>query len=171
MFDRWLKKEKPNIYLGNLAVTSEDYLAKIENVWRIGEPLLEDHLRAKLKDIFCLDPIPLHRDIQSSDLGLDVVIVTVRGGEMGSLGIDSVLIPVIWRPRIKLVSRLYNLKTDQTMKSFQVSHSVTWQTYMGQLFSFKSLCRSSSIYDLEQMEDLLCQACLILLNKMRDFIQ
>ena len=79
-------------------------------------------------------------------------------------------IPIFWRPKIKLVSRLYNINHRKTVKTFSVSKSVTWREFIAKQFSLRGLFRWGPLYHNEDMEILLYQACLELIDKMRKAI-
>lgn len=107
MLFNWFKSsEKPNIYLGSLAVASEGKLSQIEKLFSITNNSLQDHMRHKLQEVFCLDSVANIKDPKRSDIGLDVVIVTLHGGNLFAAHWDTGAIPIFWRPKIKLVSRL-----------------------------------------------------------------
>ena len=169
LFD-WFKSEKPNVYLGSLAVVSESKLSNIEQLFTFNHDYLHDHIREKLEEIFTLDSIPDTEYQRKSDIGLDVVIVTLRGGEAFAVNWGTGALPLFWRPKIKLVSRLYNLQSKRTIRTFKVSQSVSWKEFFLKLFSFRGIFRFGSLYDYKDMELLLYQACLELIDKMRKVV-
>ena len=169
LFD-WFKSEKPNVYLGSLAVVSESKLTSVENLFTFNNDYLHDHMREKLEEIFTLNSIPTIENQKKSDIGLDVVIVTLRGGEAFAVDWGTGGLPLFWRPKIKLVSRLYNLQSKRTIRTFKVSQSVTWKEFFLKLFSFKGIFRFGSLYNHKDMELLLYQACLELIDKMRKVV-
>ncbi|MER2494895.1 hypothetical protein ABS858_02205 [Vibrio neptunius] len=170
LFD-WFKSDKPNVYLGSLAVVSEDNLSKIESFFSFSGSSLQDHMRCKLEDIFCLTSITSIQETKPSDIGLDVVIVTLHGGDAFAIGWGTGSIPIFWRPKIKLVSRLYHLKSGKTIKTFKVSQSTTWREFASKLFSIRGLFRFGSLYNNQDMEVLLYQASLKLLDEMRKSVK
>ena len=127
-------------------------------------------MRKKLEEVFCLHSISSIAEPKKSDVGLDVVIVTLHGGDAFTVNFGTAGIPIFWRPKIKLVSRLYNIKQNKTIKTFSVSKSVTWREFIANLFSLRGLFRWGPLYHNEDMELLLYQACLELLDKMRKAI-
>ena len=169
LFD-WFSSEKPNIYLGSLAVVNESNLSKIESFFSIADNSLQDHMRKKLEEIFCLHSVSSIAEPRKSDIGLDVVIVTLHGGDAFTVNFGTSGIPVFWRPKIKLVSRLYNVNQNKTIKTFSVSKSVTWREFIAKQFSIRGFFRWGPLYNNEDMETLLYQACLELIDKMRKAI-
>ncbi|NRF16391.1 hypothetical protein [Vibrio coralliilyticus] len=167
----WFKSDKPNVYLGSLAVVSEDHFSKIESFFSFSDSALQDHMRRKLEEVFCLSSKPSIQETKPTDIGLDVVIVTLHGGDAFAIEWGPSGIPVFWRPKIKLVSRLYHLKSGKTIKTFKVSQSITWIEFTSKLFSLRGLFRFGSLYNNQDMELLLYQASLKLLDKMRKSVQ
>ncbi|BCO23253.1 hypothetical protein KUC14_21220 [Alteromonas sp. KC14] len=51
LFD-WFNSEKPNVYLGSLAVVNDSNISKIESFFSISGNSLQDHMRKKLEEIF-----------------------------------------------------------------------------------------------------------------------
>ncbi|MEP7706366.1 hypothetical protein [Paraglaciecola sp. 25GB23A] len=169
LFDRF-KSEKPNVYLGSLAVVSEDNFTKIENFFSFTGNSLQDHMRTKLEEAFCLHSVSSVKEIKPSDVGLDIVIVTLHGGDAFSIDWGVGGLPVFWRPKIKLVSRLYNLKSKKIIKTFKVSKSVIWREFFIKQFSFRGIFCWGPLYSNQDMEILLYQASLELIDKMRKAI-
>jgi hypothetical protein len=169
LFD-WFCTEKPNVYLGSLAVVNDSNLSKIESFFSITGSSLQDHMRKKLEEIFCLHSVSSIAEPRKSDVGLDVIIVTLHGGDVFTVNFGTAGIPMFWRPKIKLVSRLFNVNQNKTIKTFSVSKSVTWREFIAEQFSLRGLFLWRPLYHDEDMEVLLYQACLELLDKMRKAI-
>ncbi|EHR1165327.1 hypothetical protein L3I74_004528 [Vibrio parahaemolyticus] len=161
MLLNWFKSDKPNVYLGSLAVVSEDNISKVESFFFFRNGLLEDYMRRKLEEIFCLTSIQSIQETKPSDIAMDVVIVTLHGGEASFINLETGGIPIFLRPKIKLVSRLYNLKSGKTIKTFKVYQSVTWLEFISSFRLNKN----------QDMELLLYQASLKLLDKMRKYVR
>ncbi|TMO82003.1 hypothetical protein CWC16_02420 [Pseudoalteromonas sp. S3776] len=169
LFD-WFSAEKPNVYLGSLAVVNNSHFSKIESFFYITGDSLEDHMYQKLEEVFCLHSISSIKEPKKSDIGLDVVIVTLHGGDAFTVDFDTAIIPLFWRPKVKLVSRLYNIEHNKTIKTFSVSKSITWREFIAKKFSLRGFFRWGPLYHTKDMEILLYKACYELLNKMRKAI-
>jgi len=111
-----------------------------------------------------------YKEPKKSDIGLDVVIVTLHGGDAFTVDFDTAIIPLFWRPKVKLVSRLYNIEHNKTIKTFSVSKSITWREFIAKQFSLRGFFRWGPLYHTKDMEILLYKACYELLNKMRKAI-
>ncbi|MFT2092018.1 hypothetical protein [Paraglaciecola sp. 2405UD69-4] len=163
----WFKPEKPNVYLGSLAVVNDSKISKVESFFSMTGNSLQGHMRKELQEIFCLHSASSIAEPKKSDMGLDVVIVTLHGGDAFTVGYGTVEVPIFWRPKIKLVSRLYKLQENKTIQTFSVSQSVSWREFIGNLFSFSHIWGFGSLYNNKDMEVLLYKACIELVDKMR----
>jgi hypothetical protein len=132
------RKDPPRIFLGTLAVAPRsDFKSSIEQ-WTIFNRNTEDldeSLRRSLEEIFTL---PLARDVvdpQSTDLVIDIVVPDFQGGEL-MLDEFALVIPfaAAWRPRVKIASRLYYLKSQKTKKKFLVTQKMGVGEYLGRAF-------------------------------------
>lgn len=166
----WFKTKKPNVYLGSLAVVNGSNLYKLVSFFSIVGRSLQEYMLKKIEDIFSLHSVSSIAEPRKSDVGLDVVIVTLHGGDAFVVNVEAIDIPMFWRPKINLVSRLYNVNQHKTIKTFCVSKSVTWRKLIARQFSLRGLSLWEPLYNNEDMEVLLYQACFELIDKMRKAI-
>ncbi|GAC16204.1 hypothetical protein [Aliiglaciecola lipolytica] len=143
-------------------------MSKVESLLSITGNSLQDHTCEKLEEIFCFHSISCITDPKKSDVGLDVV--TVHGDDALAVNVGATSIPIFWRPKIKLVSRLYNIKHNKTIKTFSVSKYVTWCEFAIKLFSLRGMFRWGPLYNNKHMDTLLYHVCIDLIDKMRKSI-
>lgn len=171
MFKKHLKKEKPRIYLGSLAVAPRTDLKKQTDQWGMfKQEDLDSSLRQNLKDIFSL---PLASDISNprdNDLVLDIVIPKFQSGDALDLSLGDIGIPLIWRPKLTLSSRLYSLKSEKTIATFSVTEKMRLGQYLSRFLTWRAFLHFRPLFDSKDMEYLLYQACHRLLLKMRKTI-
>lgn len=174
MLSRIFKKEPPRIFLGTLAVAPRsDFKSNIEQ-WTTFHRNTEDFdesLRKSLEEIFTF---PLARDVtdpKSSDLVLDVVVPDFQGGEfaLDELAL-SIPLAAIWRPKVKIASRLYYLKSQRTKKKFLVTQKMGISEYLGRAFSWRGFFRLKPLFDSKDLDYLTSQACFELLQRVRNTI-
>jgi hypothetical protein len=174
VLSRLFKKEPPRIFLGTLAVAPRsDFKSSIEQ-WTIFNRNTEDFdegLRRSLEEIFTL---PLARDVsdpKSSDLVLDVVVPDFQGGEL-MLDVLALIIPfaAIWRPRVKIASRLYYLKSQKTKKKFLVTQKMGIGEYLGRACSWRGFFRFKPLFDGKDLDQLTSLACYELLQRVKNTI-
>ncbi|WP_153067390.1 hypothetical protein [Steroidobacter cummioxidans] len=167
MLSRLLRREKPRVFLGTLAVVPRTDLKRhLEQEGIIENESLDEALRRNLIEIFSL-PLAQHVDAPlKSDLVLDVLIARFQSGEILDVGLGDAELTIFWRPKITVASRLYSLQTRKTKATFSVTEKMKWMQFMGRLFTWRGLFRSQPFVRAD-MEYLLCQACVKLLARMQ----
>ena len=116
MFD-WLKRTKqPRIFLGTLAVAPRSGFKSRMEQWTLFSANTEDldeGVRNSLESIFTFPTVDSVSDPKASDLVIDVVVPDFQGGQF--VGEDFVALPLLtmWRPKVKVASRLYYLKSKK----------------------------------------------------------
>ena len=131
---------------------------------------LDTEMRRSLIGVFSL---PSAQDVQNprnSDLGIDVIVPKFQSGDAWDLSLGEFDIPLWWRPRITVSSRLYYLKTGKTKATFTVTDTMEWSQYVERLCTLRGLLRVRPMFDNEDMEKLLYRACHKLLLKMRNAV-
>jgi hypothetical protein len=165
VFNRTFKREKPNVYLGKITVVPRSHLRRsLENNLYAGESL-EDSLHSHLNTIF---DIPLASECTSpnkTDLAIDVIIENFQAGNFLEMHTGEFSFPIIWRPKIKIASRLYNINTGKTKIAVLVTIKLPWKEYLSRLFTWRAILGFRPMFDAEDMKILLSQACLRLLQK------
>jgi hypothetical protein len=170
MLSSFFTKEQPNLYSGTLAVAPNDRVTNIESFFSFGFSNLDDSIRNQLNQIFRFEAFSEVTEPNADDLVLDVIVVCLRGGDMLSCNFEGFSFPLLWRPKIKLVSRIYNAKSKKTLKVFRVSQSVTWREYFSRLLSFRGIFRFGPLYSGEDMEYILGKASINLLEKVKKWM-
>jgi hypothetical protein len=174
VLSRLFKKEPPRIFLGTLAVVPRsDFNSAIEQ-WTTFNRNTEDFdegLRRSLEEIFTF---PLARDVSDpkpSDLVIDVVVPDFQGGEF-MLDELALVIPFVamWRPRVRVASRLYYLKSQKTKKKFLVTQKMGIGEYLGRAFSWRGFFRFKPLFDSKDLDHLTSVACYELLQRVKNAI-
>ena len=170
MLSSFFTKEQPNLYSGILAVAPNDRITNIESFFSFGLSNLDDSIGKQLDQIFRFEKISEITEPNARDLVLDVIVVCSRRGDVLSCSFDDFGFPLLWRPKIKLVSRIYNARSKKTLKVFRVSQSVTWREYFARLLSFRGIFRFGPLYSGEDMEYILGKASINLLEKVKKWM-
>jgi hypothetical protein len=171
VFDKLLKREKPRVYLGTLAVTPRSDIKR--HFDQQGLPQNEDldtRMRQSLKDLFSLPSAQDVKEPTNTDLGLDIIVSKFQSGDALVISLGEVYFPLLWRPNVTLSSRLYYLKSEKTKATFTVTEKMKWHQYIKRLFTCRSIFRFKPLFDRKDMDYLLCQACHKLLLKMQKSI-
>ncbi|MEI8608891.1 hypothetical protein P4S70_07570 [Enterovibrio sp. Hal110] len=166
---KFFKKEKPRVYLDSIFVvprgelTSSDewgFLASAES--------FEESIRAELGEIFNLPHISTASEVTRRDLGLQVAVVGYRGGELVDAGLHPISVPIFWKPKIEIHSRLFYLDSQKTFKKYKVVERFSWSDFVGRSMTLNGLFfRYKPLYNNKDMENLLLKACFRLVEKMK----
>ena len=168
MLNRIFKKEKPRVYLSTLAVAPRTDIKKHMDEWApFKHEDLDTGLRQSLKEIFSLPAAQEVKEPKESDLGLDVVIPKFQSGDAWDLTLGDFGVPLLWRPKVTVSSRLFNLKSNKTTATFSVTQKLSWRQYLRRLFTWRAMLRFRPMFDKEDMDYLLYEACHKLLLKMK----
>ncbi len=166
MFNKFLKKEKSNLYLGKLTVTSRTDLKRHIDQWGlIQNEELDNCLRHSLEKLFSL---PLAQDAEApnkNDLVLEILVPKFQSGDAWDIDLGVYSFPIFWRPKVTICSRIYYLKSGKTKASFLVTEKMKWLQFLDRIFSFRSLFRFRPVFDKQDMESLLYLGCLKILLK------
>lgn len=166
MFPKIFKREKPRVYLGAMLVASSEEWKSLDG-WDLFKSVsLEDGLRKSLHSAVNLPPIDSREERKESDLGLELVIVNYQGGEFSAFQTTELFIPIFWRPKVELKARLYNLATGKTVHSASSKKKTPWRQFFSRVFSFNGIFRFKPLFDVKDMEVLLCLAAIETLAKL-----
>ncbi|AJQ94866.1 hypothetical protein [Gynuella sunshinyii] len=168
MFKNLFRKEKPRVFLGNLAVVPRTGIKKHFDQWGAFESTdLDSSLSMNLKSIFSL---PLASEVDSprkTDLVIDVVVTKFQAGEALGCTAGDFGFPVMWRPKVSVSSRLYYLVSGATKSTFSQTEKMSLTQYLNRIFSWRAFWRFRPIFDSKDLEYLLYQACNKLLLKIK----
>ena len=167
MFGRFLRRNKPRVFLGTLAVVPRTDFKKIDEWGLLENANLDIELKASLVDIFSLPLASQATDPKSTDLVLDVIISNYQSGDAWSVDLGEMGFPIFWRPKVEVRSRLYYLKTNKIKHVFSAKYKMKWSSFISRLFTWRSFFRFKPLFDKTDMELLVYQACDNLLIKMR----
>lgn len=171
MLSRLFKNEPARIFLGTLAVAPRsDFKTSIEQwTWsgRISKDL-DEGLQKSLVEIFTF---PLATDVvdpKPSDLVIDVIVPDFQGGEFIADGIAFLPLIAMWRPKVKIASRLYYLKSKKTKKKFLITKKMNISEYLNRVFSLRGFLRFKPLFDGKDLDQLTSRACYELLQQVKE---
>lgn len=168
MFEKLLKRKKPSVYLGTLAVAPRSDVKRNIDQWGLFQNEdLDTGMRQSLKEIFLLPSAGDVKAPTSTDLGLDVIVPKFQSGNFMDCALGDIGFPLMWRPNVTVSSRLYYLKSEKTLATFSVTEKMKWNQFIARLFTWRSLFRFRPMFDKKDMDYLLFQACHKLLLKMK----
>jgi hypothetical protein len=77
------------------------------------------------------------------------------GISLGTLG----AIPIFWRPKVAVASRLFNIESGKTIETAKYCAKMPWRQYLSGVFSLRGFIRYKPIFGIEDIEQLLYLAC------------
>jgi hypothetical protein len=168
VFNKVLKREKPRVYLGALVVVPRTDIKRHLDQWgmfQTEDP--ETSISQSLQEIFSLPSVQPVEEPKNNDLVLDVIVTKYQLGDAWGLSLGDYGIPLLWRPKITVSSRLYYLKSKKTKATFLVTEKMKFGKFVGRLFTWRAFLGFRPVFDSKDMEYLLYQACHKLLLKMQ----
>ena len=172
MLSRIFKKEKPKLWLGVVAVAPRSDLGRHFDEWNIfgRREDLDTSIRKTLENIFDLPLASSVNNPESNDYSLDIVVPKFQSGDAWDVSLGDIGFPLIWRPKIEIGARLVNLKSGKTVYTTTVKAKLKWRNYFARLFTLRGIFRFKPLFDSNDMNHLLHEACISLLKKLRKAI-
>lgn len=163
MLKNIFKREKARVYLGVLAVVPRTGIKKSFESWDLTGYMGPDgNLKNKLIEIFCLPPSSSISEPLESDLVIDVLISEFQ---LGAALLSDV--PVFWRPKITLVSRLYNFKSGETKNIISVTEKMPWSEFARRVLTVQGIFQWRPLFNNGDLEKLLYVASEKVMVKIR----
>ena len=162
------KDNSPRIFLGNLSVVPRIGFKSSSEQWSLFNRSPEDFdekISKSLEEIFTFPLAESISDPSSSDLVIDVMVPDFQGGEFL---LDD--IPLFWRPKVKVASRLYYLKSKKVKKKFMITKKMAYGNYFNRVFSLRGFFRLKPLFDSKDLDYLTSEACYELLLKIKNEI-
>ena len=168
MLDRFLKKNKPRVFLGKLSVAPRtDIKQHLEDwSWQPQENL-GIHLQSSLENIFTLPMASDAKSITKQDIAIDVIVQKYQSGDFFSAHGGGFSFPVFWRPNVTVSARLYYLKSKKVKSTYTIKEKYPWGGYLEKLLQPQAFLGLQPSFNSKDLEHLLDQACYKLLLKIR----
>ena len=168
MLKRFLKREKPRVFLGTLAVVPRKDMKRYLDQWGMFRNVgFDSPLRATLEEIFTLPSASEVSAPTDADLGLDVIISSFQSGDLWNIGLGEIDFPIFWRPKVTVVCRLYSLKSQETKRTYKVTKKMGWGEFFKRQLTWRAILRFRPTFDSEDMKHLLYVACESMLIKLK----
>ncbi len=167
MLDRLFRKKKSRVFLGTIAVAPRTDLKRF-----LDEPdifagtSLDQGVRKSLEDLFALPPAADVEQPGDTDLGVDIMVTRFQLGEALFIGLGRFGLPIFWRPKVMVSSRLFYLRSGKTKAAFSVAEKVKWRHFLKRALNPAIIFGIRSMYDEQDLDHLLQNACHKLLLKM-----
>lgn len=142
MLHKFFRKEKPQIYLGQLAIVPKEDWKRIDEKGTFRTEDLEVGLKKLLEETFVFQPLSERQVEAPGDLVLDVFLSNYSGGEFDSFSSSEFFIPILWRPKVELKARVTSVRTGKIVSIQRVKIKMRWSTFFSRAFSFRGGIRS-----------------------------
>lgn len=167
MIQSFFKKEKPKLYLDSvLVIPRNEWKTVDEWNWIRRKEDFEQEARQKLESLFNFPHVSTANNVGSKDLAIEVALLKIQGGEFDALDFGVGAIPILWRPKVSLKARLYRISGGKTFSTFSVTKKISWKFYLLRTFSLRGFFRYKPLFDQEDINHLLYEACSELIHKM-----
>ena len=165
MFSNLFKQKRERVYIDLLVVAPREEISKIDEWGMFKSVDLEGSARQRLIEIFQLHHVSQRVGVEKNDLALDVIVINLQGGEFTGLQASDFFMPILWKPKVQIRSRLYYIETKKNKASFSVTVKMPWKEYIQRLFSFNGLIRYKPLFDFNDVDKLLTKASIELMQK------
>ena len=166
MFFRRKPKTRPRVFLGNIAVVPRrDIKRVIEGLLEPDEDGQDQYLNGALREIFALPQAASADPLLDTDLGIDLFIPGYHTGQADCLDLGIWGVALLWRPKIQLQARLYQLRDRKTVRMFAVTERASLREYVARALSRIVTITDGPLFGRGDMEILLNRASLRLLEK------
>lgn len=134
----FFRSSQPKIYLGNVcAIPRKDFLRNFEGGFFGGEKW-PANLLEELRALLAYPSISELITADGSELAVDVAIESYsRGGWAYYSGGGLLSIPLLWRPKIQLMAKLYSVKTGKQRQVIRVVQRSSWGNYSSAISNWK----------------------------------
>lgn len=167
MLSKIFRADKPRVYLDKIVVVSRDEFDRVDEWGLFKSESLEEGVRQRLEEVFSLPHIFSCSEPKSSDLALEVVVLNVQGGVFDGVSFGEFGgLPLLWRPKVEIVARLYYANSGKTHSSYKAKEKMSWRKYFSGVFSLRGLLRYKPIFGINDIEPILYKACEKLLFSM-----
>jgi hypothetical protein len=167
MFQKYFRKEKPHIYLGQLAIVPKEDWKRIDERGIFRSENLEVGLKKLLEETFVFQSLSERQVEAPRDLALDVFVSSYSGGAFDAFSSSDFFIPIVWRPEVELKARVTSVGTGKIVTIQSVKVKMRWGTYFSRVFSCRGVFRMEPLFDIKDVEPLFFQAAHQILLKIK----
>ncbi len=156
MFRKLFNLKKPRLYLKSITVVPTD-------------EGMDEQLKEELEGIFGKPHTAEIPDLTSTDLGLEIFVPDYRLGDAGVLwlGIEGAAVPLMFRPRIELRARLFQIESGRTVKVFTVRRKMAIKKGFARMFSWGGMIDQT--FTPRDVQALFFDACKELIDDLRPY--
>lgn len=140
MFFNPFNKESSRVFLGSLIVAKRSELKKSDE-WGLTKSFdLQAELKARLDEVITLQHVSDVEDLASTDLVLDITVVSAQSGEFDAAVLQGMgTLPIWWRPKVEVRAKLYYAISGKTKAEVCMKEKMPWKEYLAGVLTINGL--------------------------------
>lgn len=152
----------PPVYLGDVAVVPRSTFKRLlEMGWESQDT---DHrIKAWVGELIDMPLASDVKEIADDALAIDILVSNYQCGSDIFMWSEPI-IPLAWRPSVKLHGRLVRLRDKKVLGTFSITKRISWRAYILRVLSLKHMFRWEGPFGREDMQYLLGEALMELLK-------
>ncbi|RUR67331.1 hypothetical protein EJP67_09685 [Variovorax guangxiensis] len=132
----FFRKHPVKLHLSEVRVLPrKDFLRHLEGGFFGKTP--DNRLAAELKDVFAYPPAANVSVPGDQDVAIDVAVEGHSRGGWGDFSGGDLAFPIVWRPKVRISARVYNMKSGQSRTLLRVVERMSWNEYFSLLGSWR----------------------------------
>lgn len=159
MLKKYFKRKKPKVYLDYVKINERNIIGSIQAVID-GSAVFSEGLLSNLNEIFFLPLLDSSTLYHKTDRGLQVEVAHYSLGNLDFASAGGFFLPLIWRPKITVVARLFNISSGKKIVEYSITQKMPIKQYLNKVFSFRTA------FNEKDLEYLLYQGCHRILKKL-----
>ncbi|MEM1378354.1 MAG: hypothetical protein AAGG69_13295 [Pseudomonadota bacterium] len=167
-FRRKKHEQKARIFLNSITVVPRSGLKKIlENNSSTLSEYDDDIIQTTLTSFLQLPDASEQATFESNDLGLDIIVPEFEFGSVGLAHAGPIIVPLNWRAKLTMTARLFEIETNQTIRSATVKHIQPMSQFLKKLRSPGRLLSFERNLSAEEVERMIIHVAVQLLRKVK----
>jgi hypothetical protein len=167
MLSKFLIKDKPTLYIGEISVVPrKDLRRHIDQLGFFKRENIESGIQQSLLNLFSFPSIEERNTYNKKDMALDVIVSKHQLGEC-LIPDGDIFIPIFWRPQVQIISRIYNISSGETQTFITITEKMKWCDFIKKLFAYQFSFKMNPAFNQKDMDILLYRGCLKILKKIK----
>jgi hypothetical protein len=133
VISRFLKQQKPRVFLDYIAVTERGVIGTLASTFDRSSAIDQDIIN-NLERIYSLPLLHEASELKYSDRALQIVVSNYSLGFAGVAQVLSYTIPFLWRPKVRITARLYRVADKKTLSQISVCEKMKFPEYFKRVF-------------------------------------
>jgi hypothetical protein len=167
MLSKFLKRDKPTLYIGEIFVAPrKDLMRHIDQWGFFKRENIESGMQQSLLNLFSFPSIEERNTNNKKDMALDVIVSKHQLGDC-LIPDGDIFIPIFWRPQVKILSRIYYLSSGETKTFITITEKMKWFDFIKRIIAYQFSFKMTPAFHQKDMDVLLYRGCLKILKKIK----